>query len=189
MQPFSKGIAGARSVTQENSVDQSWYVENAGIVLLHPFFPALFKEFGLISEKVFVNQETQQIAIDLLHYLTTGNREAPEYKLVVEKHLCGWPKEEPLIRGDKLPSGAESECQQLLLAVINHWGKLGSTSPEGLQNGFLQRPGKLSKDPVDGWRLQIEQSGIDVLLNYLPWGFSTVNLPWMENLLMVEWPY
>jgi hypothetical protein len=50
----------------------------------------------------------------------------------------------------------------------------------------LQRAGKLSRVD-DGWLLQIEQKGVDVLLSYLPWGIGLIKLPWMTELLYVEW--
>jgi len=73
-----------------------------------------------------------------------------------------------------------------LIAVINHWEVLKNTSADGLREAFLQRRGKLSR--VDGgWLMQVEQRAIDVLLNKLPWGISIIKLPWMNEMLFVEW--
>jgi hypothetical protein len=72
-------------------------------------------------------------------------------------------------------------------AAIRHWGALGSASPDGLREGFLQREGKLEKR-ADGWRLIVERKTIDVLLDRLPWGVGMVALPWMgEEVVWVEW--
>ncbi|HLO95924.1 MAG TPA: contractile injection system tape measure protein, partial [Burkholderiaceae bacterium] len=68
----------------------------------------------------------------------------------------------------------------------------GHTSVAGLREAFLQRQGRLAKDKPradapPAWRLRVEKRGLDVLLDRLPWGFSTVRLPWMEGVLHVEW--
>ena len=78
------------------------------------------------------------------------------------------------------------ESTALLQSVINYWPSLKNTSIEGLQQTFLQRKGKLITTDT-GWQLTVEQKTVDVLLNKLPWGFSTVKLPWMTGFLNVEW--
>jgi hypothetical protein len=50
----------------------------------------------------------------------------------------------------------------------------------------MQRNGKLSVVD-DGWLMQVEQKAIDVLLNHLPWGIGIIKLPWMNEILYVEW--
>jgi hypothetical protein len=179
--PRERENAAARETT--------WYVNGAGLVLLHPFLPALFGALKLTDGSTFRNLKARQTAVYLLHYLATGSPDAPEYELVLPKFLCAWPEEEPLQRPRRLSAKAKAECRHLLEAALKHWGKLGSTTPEGLQNGFLQRPGKLSHTTFDGWKLQVEQSGIDILLNYLPWGIGMIKLPWMKDFLIVEWPH
>lgn len=169
--------------------ETAWYVNGAGLVLLHPFLPALFGALKLTEDNTFRNLKARQTAVYLLHYLATGRFDAPEYELLMPKFLCAWPDEEPLQRPRRLSAKAKAECRHLLEAALKHWGKLGSTTPDGLQNGFLQRPGKLSHTASDGWKLQVEQSGIDILLNYLPWGIGMIKLPWMKDFLIVEWPH
>jgi hypothetical protein len=183
-----------------------WYVRNAGVVLLHPFLPTLFQTLGLTNKGQFDTMEKRQQAVHLLHYAATGQTDAPEFDLVFEKFLCGWEIETPLRRDWKLeiarPSAQtshsdgdesvgrgnwEEEVETMLQAAIKNWGKLGNASPDALRENFLRRPGKLSYRPSDGWRLRLESSGIDILLNYLPWGLSVVKLPWMKEMLNVEW--
>ncbi|MBS3771738.1 MAG: hypothetical protein KGY69_15920, partial [Bacteroidales bacterium] len=63
---------------------------------------------------------------------------------------------------------------------------LKNTTPQGLREGFLQRPGKLSK--VDnGWKLNVEQDTIDILLDNLPWSYQIVSFPWMKQVIFVKW--
>lgn len=76
----------------------------------------------------------------------------------------------------------------MMQAAIDHWGVIGQASPDGLREGFLQRDGKLENKP-QGWVLTVERKTIDILLNRLPfgWSISVVRLPWMKDLLKVNW--
>ncbi|MFK8185248.1 MAG: contractile injection system tape measure protein, partial [Phormidesmis sp.] len=57
------------------------YLNNAGLVLLHPFLKIYFDDIGLLTEddlaNEFRNEYAQQQAIALLHYLATGQTNAP----------------------------------------------------------------------------------------------------------------
>ena len=74
----------------------------------------------------------------------------------------------------------------LLQAMIDNWGALGNTSPQGLRQSFLQRQGRLLlKD--DAWHLQVESQGFDMLLDRLPWSFKTIKYGWMQRVIHVDW--
>ncbi|NET37776.1 MAG: hypothetical protein F6K19_38180, partial [Cyanothece sp. SIO1E1] len=141
----------------------------------------------LLAENNFRHEYAQQVAIALLHYLATGQTGVPEYALVLPKLLCGWPLNEPVLSGLALPEAALAEGENLLQTVINYWDVLKNTSPDGLREGFLQRQGKLTRTDMDDWKLRVEQQSIDILLGRLPWGLSMVKLPWMMDILVVEW--
>ncbi|MEM8487074.1 MAG: contractile injection system tape measure protein [Bacteroidota bacterium] len=173
------------SVPAEDSA--FWYVENAGIILLHPFLSPLFEQLELIRGDKFPSQKKRELAIHLLRYLSTQEHNVPEYALTFEKFLCAWPENEPINRNVHISAQVVEECKTLLQAVIQHWSQLGKTSPDTLRDAFLRRPGKLSYQTSNGWLLQVEQTSVDVLLQYLPWGVGVVKLPWMEDLLRVEW--
>jgi hypothetical protein len=79
-----------------------------------------------------------------------------------------------------------AESNNLLQSVIEHWGKLGSTSPDGLRANFLQRTGMLLL-MTDHYELRIEEQAADILLNYLPWNYKLIRLPWMQQMLFVLW--
>lgn len=161
------------------------YVTHAGLVLLHPFLRIYFEDVGLLTNNRFCHEYGQQVAIRLLHYLATGQTNAPEYELVMPKLLCGWPLNEPVMSSIDLPEAVLTEGRNLLKTVITYWEVLKNTSIDGLQEGFLQRSGKLTQ--TDNWKLQVEQQSIDILLSRLPWGLSMVKLPWMSDILVVEW--
>ena len=80
----------------------------------------------------------------------------------------------------------KTEANALLAAAIEHWAKLGSTSPTGLRESFLSRDGKIARAD-SGYVLTVEQRAVDVLLDTLPWTLSIVRLPWMAGPLMVDW--
>jgi Contractile injection system tape measure protein len=163
------------------------FVDRAGLILLHPFLSPYFAEVGLLEGEVFRDEAAQQTAIYLLHYLATGETDAPESKLVIPKLLCGLHLNQPVARGIELPATALTEGEHLLQTAIDYWQVLKNTSPDGLREGFLQRQGKLTRPDDGNWRLQVEQQAIDILLGSLPWGINVVTLPWLENLIMVEW--
>jgi hypothetical protein len=166
--------------------DNGIYVQNAGLVLLHPFLEYFFQEFKLLKDQKFVNAKVRITAIHLLHYLATGKDNPMEYELLFEKYLCGWDFEKPVPRRVKLSKYMKAESEKLLTSAIGHWKALKKTSPNGLREGFLQREGKLVLDDFQH-RLIVEGNAADVLLSSLPWGYGMIKLPWLEQILIVDW--
>jgi hypothetical protein len=166
---------------------EALYVDDAGIVLLHPFLQAHFEYLELVRDKAFVDEEARERAVHQLHFLATAREEPQEYLLVVAKLLCGLEPQVPIARKVPIDDRAKSQAEELLTAVIGHWGALKSTSPDGLRGNFLCRQGRLTRKASDGWRLQVESQPWDVLLNRLPWSRTVVRLPWMAELLWVDW--
>jgi Contractile injection system tape measure protein len=78
------------------------------------------------------------------------------------------------------------EADLLLESVIEHWKVLKNTSVNGLRETFFKRDGLIMKNDV-GWLLKVERKTLDVLLDNIPWGFSTLHLQWMPEVLHVEW--
>jgi hypothetical protein len=163
------------------------YVDDAGIVLLHPFLQAHFEYLELVRDKAFVDEGARERAVHQLHFLATGREEPHEYLLVIAKLLCGLEPQVPIARRVPIDDRAKSQAEELLKAVIGHWSALKSTSPDGLRGSFLCRQGRLTRKSSDGWRLQVESQSWDVLLNRLPWSRSVVRLPWMPELLWIDW--
>lgn len=168
--------------------ETAWYVPNAGLVILNPFLVSFFERLSLLNdEKCFVDEWSRQQAALCLHYLATGETRAEESAMLVPKLLCGMPLHHYPIDGtlEINPEQAE-EAEALLEAVVEHWGALGNTSPDGLREGFLQRAGKVQTHDL-GFNMKIECQTLDILLNQMPWGFGTIKLPWMPQLMVVEW--
>lgn len=163
------------------------YVQNSGVILLHPFLQLYFKELGLLATNYqFIDDTAQKRAVLLLNYLATSDAGAPEYELALQKILCGLTLDDALPAGIAITDQEKEESLNLLTAVTQHWQPLNNTSVEGLRVTFLQRDGKLSHI-FSGWRLQIEPKTVDVLLGKLPWTYSTIKLPWMKELINIDW--
>jgi len=162
------------------------YISNAGLVILHPFLPALFEELQLTKDKRWVSEEAQQRAALITEFLVSGEEEFPEFNLALNKIMCGIDFKNTLVSETVINGEVKTACEELLTEVIKHWGVLKNTGIESLCETFLKRNGKLTR--VDnGWLLQVKPMGVDVLLNKLPWGIGVVKLPWMEEILHVEW--
>lgn len=165
-----------------------FYVQAAGVILLHPFLLRFFRQLNLCEENVFTNEACRQKAVCLLHYLATGEVRTPEYQLVLPKFLCGMSLNAPLDHMIEIEPAVQSESESLLRAAIDHWNALGKCSPDWLRQGFLQRDGKLEKREA-GWHLLVERKAQDILLDRLPhgWGLGIIKLPWMDGILRVDW--
>lgn len=162
-------------------------IRDAGLVLLHPYLLYLFKEFKWLEENdTRINPVYVHRAVHLLAFIVSGEEQTPEYNLVFPKLLCGLPLDMPIEKEVYLTAAEKQEALGLLEAVIKHWDALGSTSADGLRSTFLQREGKLIFEE-DQWLLIVTVQTVDILLSRLPWGFGFVKLPWMQQLLKVQW--
>jgi hypothetical protein len=172
--------------SDEQVPEEGMLIPNAGVILVHPFLATFFDRLGLRQGKTFKDLDARQQAIYLIHYLATGQRIAPEYELLLPKMLCGYALEMPLPGDILLTDEACAEGDLLLQNVVQRWEKLKNSSVDALREGFLQRNGKLY-NRNDRLSLQVEASSIDVLLDSLPWNLSLVKLPWLKEMLYVEW--
>jgi hypothetical protein len=173
----------AKAAAPHPDAEAGIFINNAGLVLLHPFLGRLFDALGVSAGGRLLQPGR---ALHLLHYLATGSASAPEYELVLPKLLCNVPLTQPVAPDIVLGEDERAECESLLDAVIGHWSALRGTGADGLRAAFLLRAGKLSRRDGD-WLLQVEPDTADILLNQLPWGFSPVRLEWMDRLMWVEW--
>jgi len=166
--------------------DEGIFISNAGMVLLHPFLTRLFERIDLLDENKFKDDRAHQTALYVLHYLATRETKAQEHELVIAKILTGFPLGEPVEEEIEMGKEILNGCDEMLLAVIAQWEMLKNTSPDGLREGFLQRPGKLFSRQENIY-IQVEKNAIDILLDYLPWNLGLIRLPWLKDLLRVEW--
>lgn len=188
--PPGKAIANnainEKNLLAENVVIPSSYIGNAGLIILHPFIPALFEALGLIQDRAFCNIAARDKAVQLLGYLACGQATLPEYELMLPKLLCGMLPTQVTDRFIELTPLEKAEADHLLATVITHWSVLKNTSVDGLRANFLLREGKLGWEQQE-WRLRVSQEAYDMLLNNLPWGISLCRFSWMPWVIKTDW--
>jgi hypothetical protein len=164
------------------------WVNDAGIILLHPFLGGLFENTGITEGKdPTIPPSRLARAAALLRFVVAGNDAVMEYELPFVKILLGLHPESPLPVAEGLLGPRDSEeVETLLGAAVSYWAALGNTSIEGLRSSFLQRPGLL-RDAEEGWKLTVERRAFDMLLDRLPWSISVIRLPWMKKAIYTQW--
>ena len=199
-EPFERGtggdtIQGILLEIERQSIEESQagplprriHVNDAGIILLHPFLTAYFSQLGLIDkEKRFKSVEDQKRAVHLLKYLSGDEATHYSHRLVLEKIMCGFPPDFPMEHEFQITEEERQESEAMIASLCQYWRPLNGTSMKGLQHSFLLRHGTIEQSD-DAWIIRVEGSAIDILLENLPWEISTILLPWMEPMILVEW--
>lgn len=167
--------------------EEGIYISNAGLVLIHPFLDSLFTELGFLDpKKQFYSENAALRATINLQYLQTGDNDYREWESALCKILCGLPVATVLPSDIVLTDSEKSECDEMLKVILEYWDALRSTDINVLRANFFNRDGKLMARE-DHWLLHVERTGIDILLEKLPWGYSTIKLPWLQQIIHVEW--
>ena len=165
------------------------YIENAGLVLLHPFLLPLFNELQLTVNNLFKDEYSSMKAVLFTQFLVNGLLEFEEHQLILNKILCGYPVDEPLCMQMEITQEERVEAAALLNQIILLWTQNNTRingTIEGFQYSFLNRPGKLTNKGGD-WQLQVEQRPYDMVLSSLPWGIGIIKTAWMKDMLWVDW--
>ena len=161
-------------------------IQNAGLILLHPFLKPFFTACGIAGKHGNLPPENFDLAVQTLHFLATGNEDVFELNLVFEKFLCGVPLKMPLQQKSLLTDSIKTEANDLLVEVVRYWPALKNTSADGLRQMFIQRDGKLIQEEAK-YKLIVERKAQDVLLEKLNWNISVIKLPWISKILFTEW--
>ncbi|RYG64893.1 hypothetical protein EON64_13065 [archaeon] len=94
--PFLKNDAHRRNNERTDDEDDAVYstytadengdyhVQNAGLILIHPFMTNLFRHCGLIDAKTLKLTEPE-VCVHLLHFIATGKVNQPESNMLFEK--------------------------------------------------------------------------------------------------------
>ncbi|GAA4160176.1 hypothetical protein GCM10022217_23850 [Chryseobacterium ginsenosidimutans] len=165
----------------------SLYIDNAGLVILHPFLLNLFQKLNLCNNEVWTDKESQHKAVLLTQYLITGQEIFFENELILNKLICGFPIEGVINTKQEISNEEKEICNDLLQVVLEYWSLMKNSSVEALRETFLQRAGKLSLSEAHSWELWVEEKGVDVLLASLPWGIGMIQTPWMDKFLHCYW--
>lgn len=169
----------------ENDIISESYVDNAGLVLIHPFLKSLFENCKLLNKDNTINDP--EVATHLLHYVATGKEQDYENAMVFEKFLCNIPIAEPIERNITLSEEMKKESFTMLQAVLSNWDIMKKSSAELLQNEFLQRPGKLDINGDESPVITMERKTQDILLDKLNWNLSIIKLAWKKRIIYVNW--
>lgn len=167
------------------------YVANAGLVLLHPFLPRMFRQLQVLSDDTngkprIAGTDDASRAVHLLQWLVDAHCDTSEPSLALNKLLCGLELDTPVAPAIVPGEDEITLCWQLLAAVTGNWSSIGNTSAAGLRETFLQRDGRLQRR--DGkWTLTVSRKTVDVLVDQIPWGFAVILHPWMSRELAVMW--
>lgn len=171
----------------DSTSKEQWHpLDCAGMVLLWPMLPGVFRHLKLLDGKRFASLKVQRRAAGCLVWLAL-RQTAPPAEATFCQLLCGLPLEEEITSED-MPD--DVTCEQLqqwltdLPALLPPtWQKL---SAEDIRQWFLLRPGWISSEPGQN-RLRVKPEAFDVLLNAWSWPVNVVPLPWFEKPLTVSW--
>jgi hypothetical protein len=178
--------AGEIPLNENETGENSIYINNAGLVLFHPYITTYLERVGLLEKNEFVNEFARDRAVLLLQYLVTGIAGCKEYELALNKIFCG-AAIPVAISTQFVPTALEEEVTGELFAVFkDRWPQISNTSVEGIRSSFIQRNGVLRRTD-EGWTLRVEQKAYDILLQTLPWAFGFIKLPMMDKAILVEW--
>jgi len=188
-QPLSPAVEADRplNVSHKDDEAEKIAIANAGLVLFHPFLPAVFRELGWVgADKKFTDGQVQRKAVLFLQLLVNGKSRQPEHELVLNKILCGWPIHLPLPSGANFSAREKNAVTDLIESLKEHWTVVKNTSNRGLVESFVSRPGLLQRKPK-GYLLQVERKSVDILLDSLPLSLNIIKLPWNEQIIYTEW--
>jgi hypothetical protein len=185
LSPAEITMAGSERTTHPSVVaSAALHIANAGVVLLAPFLKSFLASVdGLDQDGTLTSPGRVPV---LLHYLATGERSAQEWQLTLPKILAGLDVKDICDTELFITEEEVLNATELLHSVIGLWDKLQGTSISGLRETFLSRQGTLAL-PSAPWRLRVEEETVDILLQFVPWPFHTIRLPWMRGILLVDW--
>jgi hypothetical protein len=167
--------------------EKIFFINNAGIVLLSPYFPRLFSLQELFDEKNnFKNREAQIRAMFLMQFAIFGKTEFPEHEMILNKILTNFETGKPIPRSFELTENEKNMTNSMLNGALQNWKKLSGTSVEGLRQSFLQRQGKLTENDAE-YALVVEAKSFDMLLDSITWSYNPVFYSWMKKPINIKW--
>lgn len=171
---------------KEANTTLTWQpISHAGLVLLWPLLPSLFRQLGLLEGKRFIDLQAQYQAALCLDWLSREGEDPLAFP-TISRWLCGLPAENSA--AEAVLDAAIQEQLELWFAGLVQvlpatWQKLSACD---MRQWFLQRLGWRSADP-DQTTVYIQPAVFDVLLNNWPWPVELAALPWLEKPLTIRW--
>jgi len=165
-------------------IPSDYYVNNAGLILIHPFLKQLFENCRLLNKDNAINNP--ELAAHLLHYIATEQEQDYENEMLFEKLLCNIPANQTINRNIKIPEEFKNHVNEMLQAVLENWPVMKNSSVALLRNEYLQRPGKIILTQ-DNPKILVERKTQDILLDKISWNLGVVKLAWKSKVIFVEW--
>ena len=183
----SASVLKKGSEPEEQETAHRLFTEDAGLVLLHPFFRPLFNRLSLLDEHgKFLTLDHQVRAVHLLKCLVDGFDETQDDNdLLFCKLLCGLPYEFLIDDEFRIQEQEKREICELYGAVLQYWNPFKSSSHESMRQAFVKRKGSVEMIEK-GYVVRVSGNSIDILMDELPWEISMFFLPWTSP-FMVEW--
>ncbi|MDZ4749827.1 MAG: contractile injection system tape measure protein [Saprospiraceae bacterium] len=171
----------------ETETSPGYYIDNAGLVILNAaLLQKSFDALNWVKEKKITGDLSRHKMILWMDYLVWGEKKPQEYGMVLNKVLAGSHPTEICDITIPLTEDEKEKARDVLTTVINHWSILKNTGIESLRTTFLQRRGRLMESD-GGWQLHVASSGFDMLIDSLPWSYSIIKFPWMNQPLFTQW--
>ena len=165
-------------------ISSNHYVNNAGLILIHPFLKQLFVNCELLNKDNTIKDP--EVAAHLLHYIATAKEQDYENEMLFEKLLCNIPLNQTINRNIILSEALKKHSNEMLRAALDHWPVMKNSSVALLQNEYLQRPGKIILTG-DNPKILVERKTQDILLDKITWNLGIVKLAWKNKVIFVDW--
>jgi len=182
----------SREKQEENQVlkTEGILVPNAGLIILWPFLKQYFSMLDLIEEEEFKGIGERIRAIQLTQYLVMGQKQDSytEESLFLNKIICGLDIAVPVDGQIELSQKEKETSASLLNGLKLNWSQLSDTTVQAMQETFFQRQGIIYEKETN-FELKVEHKTLDILLQSVPWSFTTVHFKWMKKILNVSWNY
>ena len=154
--------------------------------------PWLVRLFGMLGyldeEKKKLKGTTSKVrAVFLLQYLVYGEeREYRESELNFNRLLFGLSRYVPLPKRLLLIENEKQTADSMVSGVKANWSQLKGTSVKGFRQSFIARNGMLEQQE-ERWLLTVERKTHDILLDFLPWSYRRIQLPWLKKKINIIW--
>lgn len=174
------------SPKSEVRIEGKLLIHNAGLVLLGPFLQRYLGKLDMLEGSAFKSENMAIRAVQLLQFLATGQVDMQEHELVFNKILCGLPLNTFIPSHLDITDEEKQVSESLLRGILTNWGKIKTQSIDALREGFLLRSGHL-EESQSTWKLEVLRKAQDILVDMIPWAYSTIKMPWMSKSLSTKW--